>query len=497
LPDEDAVLRAASMAVRNYQKTQLYNQKQTKYEEYMRRRREDTRFAIEEKEQIEETKKAPKKVAENVELVQENLEFDPKSFFGNETGGVFTDAADTVAKENEPPKKSKYSGGFGASWKKKQTNKISIAISSDKTKDAEKDKEPAKEELPDFLKEPQFDKADEDGGGFGWIKKVEQSEPADDQSESNKRKGTKERKRKTDEPEMVGLETEKKSKKKKKADMPAWTKRLGEDPDKPLRESAAGMEIDESELRTYNDGNPKQASTAVEKSAGDREDRDWGAWKPRGRAAPKPEEEKQIREYKEGELSELHKKLLDPARFDYDPDFARAGSLQFMHPLQCSKVLGRPYPEDLAKKGQVALDDDIVAYRAPKPIQDPAELGPEPPPDGAIFWGIPEEVETAPRLVILKTGVPENCPGPEPRGWLDGLKRRKWYQKANQPEIRAVHPASYFRRGEQLHQDKTFGVFYHPKYYGKTKEQKLAELEAAQSNAIDDARESLRASFAT
>ena len=40
---------------------------------------------------------------------------------------------------------------------------------------------------------------------------------------------------------------------------------------------------------------------------------------------------------KEGELSELHKKLLDPARFDYDPDFARAGSLQFMHPLQCSK----------------------------------------------------------------------------------------------------------------------------------------------------------------
>ena len=40
---------------------------------------------------------------------------------------------------------------------------------------------------------------------------------------------------------------------------------------------------------------------------------------------------------KEGELSDLHKKLLDPARFDYDPDFARAGSLQFMHPLQCSK----------------------------------------------------------------------------------------------------------------------------------------------------------------
>ena len=33
--------------------------------------------------------------------------------------------------------------------------------------------------------------------------------------------------------------------------------RVGEDPDKPLKESSAGMEIDESELRTYNDGNPK------------------------------------------------------------------------------------------------------------------------------------------------------------------------------------------------------------------------------------------------
>ena len=35
-------------------------------------------------------------------------------------------------------------------------------------------------------------------------------------------------------------------------------KRMGEDPDKPLREADAGMEIDESELRTYNDGNPKE-----------------------------------------------------------------------------------------------------------------------------------------------------------------------------------------------------------------------------------------------
>ena len=71
-------------------------------------------------------------------------------------------------------------------------------------------------------------------------------------------------------------------------------------------------------------------------------------------------------------------------------------------------------------------------------VQDPSELGPEPPPDGAIFWGVPEEVLTDPRLVVLKVGVPENCPGPEPRGWLDGLKRRKWYEKAQAPEIRPV-----------------------------------------------------------
>lgn len=273
-------------------------------------------------------------------------------------------------------------------------------------------------------------------------------------------------------------------------------KRVGEDPDKPLRESAAGMEIDESELRTYNDGNPKQPSTTDDKGAGDRDDRDWGAWKPRSRQVAKVDEsERRLVPRKEGEISELHKKLLNPARFDYDPDFARAGSLQFMHPLQCSKVLGRPYPEDLEHKGQKAFNDDITAYREPKPIEDPADLGPEPPPDGAIFWGVPEEVLTDPRLVVLKVGVPENCPGPEPRGWLDGLKRRKWYEKAQAPEIRPIHPASYFRKGDQLHQDKTFGVFYHPKYYGKTKDQKMAEIQQNQDSMIMDSRASLAASF--
>ena len=129
--------------------------------------------------------------------------------------------------------------------------------------------EPEKEELPDFLKEPVFDdKAGDEG--FGWQK----------DENKGKRKGTKDRKRKTAED---GSEiTDKKSKKdKKQLKQPAWMKRVGEDPDKPLMESAAGMEIDESELRTYNDGNPVKESTTEAQTAGDRDDRDWGAWKPR------------------------------------------------------------------------------------------------------------------------------------------------------------------------------------------------------------------------
>ena len=51
----------------------------------------------------------------------------------------------------------------------------------------------------------------------------------------------------------------KKSKKKESKFQASWMKRIGEDPDKPLREADAGMEIDESELRTYNDGNPKDS----------------------------------------------------------------------------------------------------------------------------------------------------------------------------------------------------------------------------------------------
>ena len=57
------------------------------------------------------------------------------------------------------------------------------------------------------------------------------------------------------------LGEEKKSKRKKFN--AGWMDRMGEDPDKPLKESSAGMEIDESELRTYNDGNPKVTKTLL------------------------------------------------------------------------------------------------------------------------------------------------------------------------------------------------------------------------------------------
>ena len=66
-------------------------------------------------------------------------------------------------------------------------------------------------------------------------------------------KGTKEKKRKEGAEE---IETDE-GKSKRKKFQASWMDRVGEDPDKPLKESSAGMEIDESELRTYNDGNPK------------------------------------------------------------------------------------------------------------------------------------------------------------------------------------------------------------------------------------------------
>ena len=140
------------------------------------------------------------------------------------------------------------------------------------------------EELPDFLKEQE--KLFGDGEGAEGEEKKDKKEDADGfgwgEKNKKKRKGTEKVKRKfTDGPEgkyskllKKYLSTsvknilddsdkpsdEKKSKKSKKKEFQAsWMKRMGEDPDKPLREADAGMEIDESELRTYNDGNPKES----------------------------------------------------------------------------------------------------------------------------------------------------------------------------------------------------------------------------------------------
>ena len=64
-------------------------------------------------------------------------------------------------------------------------------VLQDETKKAEGDK---KEDLPDFLKEPSFDKPeDSNGGGFGWKKADE---------ELTRRKGTVDRKRKPDDEEL-------------------------------------------------------------------------------------------------------------------------------------------------------------------------------------------------------------------------------------------------------------------------------------------------------
>ena len=67
----------------------------------------------------------------------ESLDFDPAAFFGDQTGGMFTKSADTVAEEGKAKKKAtakptkvqelpkegdkpkKKFSSFGASWKKK------------------------------------------------------------------------------------------------------------------------------------------------------------------------------------------------------------------------------------------------------------------------------------------------------------------------------------------------------------------------------------------
>ena len=65
--------------------------------------------------------------------------------------------------------------------------------------EASKAKDSEKEELPDFLKEPVFDK-NEENEGFGWKKKEDKKE----EKKKEKRKGTKDRKRKTEIEEAQG-----------------------------------------------------------------------------------------------------------------------------------------------------------------------------------------------------------------------------------------------------------------------------------------------------
>jgi len=235
LPDESAVLDAANMAVRDYQQQQLYKQSgKTKMEQYMKRRAQDTRFATEEVKKPEK-----KKEEENIVLEEENLEFDPSAFFGeSHTGGLFSGAKETVAKKNEKPKRSKYAGGFGSSWKKKDdSKKIELNLNSEaaqalaENKDSNKEEE-KKTELPSFLKEPVFEK--DDSEEFGW-------------GEKNRRKGTKRSKRKDNDGEILG---EEKSKKKSKKFGAAWMSRVGEDPDKPLKNSLTMLTSLSCELMT-------------------------------------------------------------------------------------------------------------------------------------------------------------------------------------------------------------------------------------------------------
>ena len=101
-------------------------------------------------------------------LEEENLEFDPSAFFGDTgTGGLFSGTKDTVAKKDEKPKRSKYAGGFGSTWKKKkeETKKIELNLNSEAAQalageegKKEEETEKEKEDLPSFLKEPVFEK---------------------------------------------------------------------------------------------------------------------------------------------------------------------------------------------------------------------------------------------------------------------------------------------------------------------------------------------------
>ena len=163
------------MAVRDYQREHLLmERKKTRMEVYMERRNKDKRFASE---PIKPKKSTP--TGANIDLQEESLDFDPASFFGAQTGGMFTGSQATVEVDESKKKKAtpkpvepsdaakkafdlpqegdkpkKRFAGFGASWKKKTIEPTKIAIKTT-IQEPEKKEEEKKddEELPDFLKE--------------------------------------------------------------------------------------------------------------------------------------------------------------------------------------------------------------------------------------------------------------------------------------------------------------------------------------------------------
>merc|ERR1711896_127130 len=78
----------------------LMERKKTRMEEYMERRKNDKRFA-------EAPIKDPERPQVNVEVTEEDLDFDPAAFFGEQTGGMFTSSKETVQKPGEAKKKAK------------------------------------------------------------------------------------------------------------------------------------------------------------------------------------------------------------------------------------------------------------------------------------------------------------------------------------------------------------------------------------------------------
>ena len=201
----DDVKNMATMAVRDYQREHLLmERKKTRMEEYMERRNADKRFAADPVKPKESTP-----TGANIDLQEESLDFDPASFFGTQTGGMFTSSKSTAESDDKKKKKAtpkppkepvkpseaakkafdlpqegdkpkKRFAGFGASWKKKTVEPTKIALKTTLEEPAKPTEEKKDEdELPDFLKEQEKlmeggdeTKTDEKDDGFWTSKEV-------------------------------------------------------------------------------------------------------------------------------------------------------------------------------------------------------------------------------------------------------------------------------------------------------------------------------------